>query len=62
MYISPILWAGHITEWSTTGPAENQGPDGNATPQNKKEFQAFLDIINYLGKFSPSTSSLCDPI
>ena len=28
---------------------------------NKKEFQAFLGIINYLGKFSLGTADACDP-
>ena len=36
---------------------EDQGPDGDAS-KNKKEHQAFLGIINYLGKFSPSTTSM----
>ena len=31
-------------------------------PNNKKELQAFLGIINYLGKFSPSTADVCDPL
>ena len=30
-------------------------------PKIKKELQAFLDIINYLGKISPSTASICEP-
>ena len=29
---------------------------------NKKELQAFLGIINYLSKFSPSTASVCEPL
>ena len=29
-------------------------------PNNKKEMQAFLGIINYLGKFSPGTADVCD--
>ena len=29
-------------------------------PKNKKELQAFLGIINYLNKFSPSTSEVCN--
>ena len=29
-------------------------------PNNKKELQAFLGIINYLGKFSPGTAEVCD--
>ena len=31
-------------------------------PNNKKELQAFLGIINYLGKFSPGTTDVCDPL
>ena len=31
-------------------------------PKNKWELQAFLGIINYLGKFSPGTVEICDPL
>ena len=31
-------------------------------PNNKKELQAFLGIINYLGKSSLSTADVCDPL
>ena len=31
-------------------------------PKNKKELQAFLGIINYLGKFSPGTAEVCKPL
>ena len=31
-------------------------------PNNKKEIQAFLGIINYLGKFCPGTADVCDPL
>ena len=31
-------------------------------PKNKKELQAFLGIINYLGKFSPGTAEVCEPL
>ena len=31
-------------------------------PKNKKELQTFLGIINYLGKFSPGTAVVCDPL
>ena len=31
-------------------------------PNNKMELQAFLSIINYLGKFSPGTADVCDPL
>ena len=31
-------------------------------PNNKKELQPSLGIINYLGKFSPGTANVCDPL
>ena len=31
-------------------------------PNNKKELQAFLGIINYLGRFSPGTADVCEPL
>ena len=31
-------------------------------PKNKKELQAFLGIINYLGQFSPGTAEVCEPL
>ena len=31
-------------------------------PKNKKELQAFLQIINYFGKFSPSPANMCEPL
>ena len=31
-------------------------------PKTRKELQAFLTIINYLGKFSPSTAEVCESL
>ena len=31
-------------------------------PKNKWELQSFLGIINYLGKFSPGTVEVCEPL
>ena len=31
-------------------------------PKNKRELQAFLGIINYLGKFSPGMVEVCEPL
>ena len=31
-------------------------------PNNKKELQAFMGVINYQGKFSPGTVSACEPL
>ena len=30
--------------------------------KNKRELQAFLGIVNYLGKFSPGTAEACEPL
>ena len=30
--------------------------------KNKKELQVFLGIIHYLGKFSPGSADICDPL
>ena len=47
----------------STRPTKHQSPDRHASmPNNKKELQAFLSIINYLGKFSPGTADVCDPL
>ena len=32
------------------------------SPNNTRELQAFLGIFNYLGKFSPGTVAVCDPL
>ena len=62
MYICPILWRGDIEKWSTARPPKNQIPHGNATANKEKELQAFLGIINYLCKFSPTTETVCEPL
>ena len=31
-------------------------------PKNKKELQALLGVINYLGKFSTGTTDICDSL
>ena len=37
--------------------------DLHATSKDKqKELQAFLGIISYLGKFSPSTADICESL
>ena len=33
-----------------------------SAPKNKWELQSFLGIINYLGKFSPGTAEVCEPL
>ena len=49
--------------WSTTQlPLKAESIDQHAPPKTKKELQAFLGIINYLGKFSPSTADVCESL
>ena len=43
-------------------PQKVKGVTDMLAPTNKKELQAFLGIINYLGKFSPGTADVCDPL
>ena len=43
-------------------PQKIKAPTDMLAPNKKKELQAFLDIINYLGKFSPGTTDACDPL
>ena len=31
-------------------------------PKNKRELQSFLGVISYLGKFSPGTAEVCNPL
>ena len=44
------------------GPTKDQCSNRDAAPLPKKELQAFLGIINYLSKFSPDTSEVCEPL
>ena len=53
VYISSIFWGNHNLTWSKTISTEAEGTHGDAPPKTKKELQAFLLMINYLGKFSP---------
>ena len=62
MYICLIPWRGDIKKWSTTRPTENLGPHRDATPNNKKELQAFLGITNYFSKFYPIMARVCEPL
>ena len=56
---------GGIFQWdsimtgSIAGPSETAYACWYVTPSNEKEIQKFLGMINYLGKFSPSTAEVC---
>ena len=43
-------------------PQKIRALDKMPAPKNKRELQAFLGIINYLGKFSPGMSEVCKPL
>ena len=57
IHISPILerWYPSM-EWYLT----NESTYRDALSQDKKELQAFLGIINYLSKLSPSMAYICN--
>ena len=58
----PFFGGGCIKGWHAARSADDQCSDRNAGPKSKKEPQAFLGIINYLSKFSPDTSEVCEPL
>ena len=62
MDIHPILWGGHFEKWSAARPTKINALMDMLPPNNKREFQAFLDIIHYLAKVSPSTVAVCYPL
>ena len=62
MHLHPFLWRGDIEKRSTTKPTKSEALKDMLAPNNKKELQAFHGIINYLGKFSPGTADVCDPL
>ena len=63
MHLHPFLWEGGIEKRSTTRPTKKiKALTDMPAPNNKKVFWAFLGIINYLGKFSPGTADVSDPL
>ena len=52
MYICPILQRGYFEKWSAARPAQTiKTLMDMPLPNNKRELQTFLGIINYLGKY-----------
>ena len=62
MHIHSILQRSDLEKRSTTRPTKNDPLMDMAPPNNKRELQAFLGINNYLGKFSPGTAAVCEPL
>ena len=61
---TPIPFFGKVVsrEGVQPDPQKVKAPTDIPAPNNKRELQAFLSIINYLGKFSPDTAEVCDPL
>ena len=62
MHIYSILHRSDIMKRSTTRPQKVKALIDIPPPNNKKELQAFLGIMNYLSKFSPGSPEVCDPL
>ena len=62
MHVYSILWGSDIERWSSARSQKIKALTDMLVPNSKKELQAFLGIINYLGKFSPGTPNVCDPL
>ena len=62
MHIHSILQRSDLKKGSTARPTKNKALMDMPAPKNKRELQAFLGIIYYLGKFPPGTAVACDPL
>ena len=63
MYTSiPFFGKGILRRGVQLNPQKIKDLTDMMVPNNKKELQVFLGIINYLGKFSPGTADVCDPL
>ena len=62
MHINTVLWKVVSRESVQPDPQKVRAVTKIPVPKNKKELQAFLGIINYLGKFSPDTAEVCEPL
>ena len=62
MYIHTILWQSSIKGRHPTDPQRIKALTDMPVPNNKRELWVFLCIISYLGKFSPGTAEVCDPL
>ena len=58
-----FFWRGDIEKRSHNQDPQKIKPSETCQCQTtKRNCQAFLGIINYLGKFSPGTADMCDPL
>ena len=62
-WYTSVLFFGEIKSWHGVKPDPQMLKAlMEMLPPDRKELQAFLEIINYLGKFSPSTANMCEPL
>ena len=62
VYHDTVIWRDNIQIWSTISPKETVGINQNVDPNKEKELQPFFGIMNYLGKFSPLTAEVVEPL
>ena len=63
VHVSPIPWQGDTQAWCATQPMKAENSHGDATPKIKKKgTQAFLGIVEYIGKFFPSIADTCNSL
>ena len=62
MYIHPFFAEVILRKGVQPDPQKIKALTDMRAPYSKKELQAFLGIINYLGKFSLGTADICDPL
>ena len=60
MHFYSIIWEVISREGVQPDPQKIKALTDTLVPNNKKELKVFLGIINYLGKFSPGTTDVCD--
>ena len=57
-----ILQKDYIKRWTEARPAEATCTYRSALYQKDKELESFLDILNFLNKYSPVTLEVCEPM
>ena len=57
-----VPFFGEVISWHGVKPDQQKLKVLMEMSPNKLELQAFLEIINYLGKFSHSTLNVCEPL
>ena len=56
------FWGNHILTYSETRSTEAEGTHGDAPSKKPQKSPSSIPWNNYLGKFSPSTANICEPL